>query len=406
MTHLVIRRCLRQDTSFINFHKKKYHKHLHKIQKIITDVSKMNSSKPNLKQDSDIKFRIRFPLLAMGMISLITGIWIGLQRIGWSLPVLDVNWVFIHGPLMICGFLGTVIGMERAVAQNKLFFFLGPLFTGLGAILMLVSDSTSLSALFIVLGSIVLIANFIVVLIKFPSMHTSVMAIGALLFFVGNVLWFFGLPIPNIVMWWMGFLVLTIAGERLELSRLLQLSKPVKIFFNLNVLIFLAGVIITTFNFSAGIKISGVGMLLLAYWLLQYDMARKSIKVQGQHRFIAVALIVGFVWLGIGGILSLFFGNVQAGLHYDAILHAVFIGFVFSMIMGHAPIIFPAILRVVMEFKNRFYIHLGLLHVALLLRLISDISEWPEGRTWGGLFNGLAILLFLINTVTSIKKPE
>jgi len=366
----------------------------------------MNSSNSNLKKDTDIKFRIRFPLLAMGMIALITGIWIGVQRIGWSLPVLDVNWVFIHGPLMICGFLGTVIGLERAVAQNKLFFFLGPLFTGLGAILMLASVNASLAAVFITLGSIILIINFVTVLKKFPSMHTSIMALGALSFFAGNVLWFFGLPIPNIVMWWMGFLVLTIAGERLELSRLLQLSQPVKIFFHFIVLIFLTGVIVTTFDFSTGIKISGVGMILLAYWLLQYDMARKSIKVAGQHRFIAIALIVGYVWLGIGGILSLLFGNVQTGPYYDAILHSVLIGFVFSMIMGHAPIIFPAILRVVMEFKNRFYLHLGLLHIALLLRLYSDIIGWENGRLWGGMLNGISILLFLINTVTSVKRPE
>jgi len=205
----------------------------------------------------DIKFRIRFPLLAMGMIALITGIWIGLQRIGWSLPVMDINWILIHGPLMICGFLGTVIGLERAVAQNKMFFYIGPLFTGLGAILMLTGVEGSLAAIFITLGSIVLIVNFIVVLKKFPTMHTSVMTLGAVLFFIGNVLWIYGIPIPNIVMWWSGFLVLTIAGERLELSRILQPSQRVKIFFYLVVLIYLAGIIITTFDFSLGMKFSG-----------------------------------------------------------------------------------------------------------------------------------------------------
>ena len=354
----------------------------------------------------DIKFRIRFPLLAMGMIALITGIWIGLQRIGWSLPVMDINWVLIHGPLMICGFLGTVIGLERAVAQNKIFYYIGPLFTGLGAILMLTSVEDSLAAIFITFGSIVLVVNFIVVLKKFPSMHTSVMTLGAVLFFVGNVLWIYGIPIPNIVMWWTGFLVLTIAGERLELSRLLQLSQRVKVFFYLVVLIYLTGIIVTTFDFSLGMKFTGSGMILLAIWLLRYDMARKSIKVKGQHRFIAIALIVGFIWLGVGGILSFAFGNVQAGPFYDGILHAVLIGFVFSMIMGHAPIIFPAILRVVMKFKNRFYIHLGLLHFSLFLRLLADVSGWEDGRLWGGMLNGISILLFLFNTVTSIKKPE
>ena len=44
---------------------------------------------------------------------------------------------------------------------------------------------------------------------------TGTMALGALLWLVGNAGWLVGWPVPQVVPWWSGFLVLTIAGERL-----------------------------------------------------------------------------------------------------------------------------------------------------------------------------------------------
>jgi hypothetical protein len=58
----------------------------------------------------------------------------------------------------------------------------------------------------------------------------------------------------------------------------------------------------------------------------------------------AVCLIAGYVWLAVGGILWLLFAQLfGAGPRYDAMLHSIFLGFVFSMIFAHAPIILPTI---------------------------------------------------------------
>ena len=98
------------------------------------------------------------------------------------------------------------------------------------------------------------------------------------------------------------------------------------------------------------------------------------------------------------------FGAQVAGTRYDAALHVVFVGFVISMIFGHAPIIFPAILGVPINFQPGFYIHLILLHVSLALRVIADYANWHTLRMWGGLLNEVAILLFIGMTVLSIRK--
>ena len=64
--------------------------------------------------------RLRFPLLALGIGSLFCGVWAGLLRFGWSLPAGRANLIELHGPLMVFGFLGTVISLERAVALGDL----------------------------------------------------------------------------------------------------------------------------------------------------------------------------------------------------------------------------------------------------------------------------------------------
>jgi hypothetical protein len=77
-----------------------------------------------------------------------------------------------------------------------------------------------------------------------------------------------------------------------------------------------------------------------------------------------------------------------------------------AMIFGHAPIIFPAILGVPINFHPAFYGHLVLLHLSLLLRVFGDLTNQLEIRRLGGLLNEVAILLFLGMTVHSIIKGK
>jgi hypothetical protein len=86
-------------------------------------------------------------------------------------------------------------------------------------------------------------------------------------------------------------------------------------------------------------------------------------------------------------------------------LHAILLGFVFSMIFGHAPIIFPAVLGVRVAYHRAFYAHLMLLHASLLLRVAGDLIPWPGVRAWGGLLNGVAIVAFLASTAYGALAP-
>ena len=56
--------------------------------------------------------KARFPLMALGLLALLTALWGGLVRLGWAWPLPWPTLFIAHGPLMVCGFLGTLIGVE------------------------------------------------------------------------------------------------------------------------------------------------------------------------------------------------------------------------------------------------------------------------------------------------------
>lgn len=114
-------------------------------------------------------------------------------------------------------------------------------------------------------------------------------------------------------------------------------------------------------------------------------------------------MLSGYAWLGVSGLLWLIFGAQSAGLIYDASLHTLFLGFVFSMIFGHAPIIFPAVLGIAMRMRGAFYFHLALLQLSLVFRVASDLLANRTAQHWGGLFNVIAILVFLANTIRTVR---
>jgi hypothetical protein len=350
----------------------------------------------------------RAPLLLLGIASLIAGVWGGLVRLPLNLPLPggNANWLTFHGPLMVCGFLGTVIGLERAVGLRGWWAYLAPALTGAGAVMVMAGKLGHTPVALIALGSLWfwLVTLWVVRLQR--ATFTMVMSAGALAWAVGNLLWRAGWEFNRLVPWWIAFLALTIVGERLDLSRF---QKPTRwkaplLFIALGM--FAGGVVLSTIAQVPGERLTGLGLLALAGWLWRFDLARRTIRQPGLPRFMASCLLVGYFWLALAGVLMVAYSPLESGLRYDAVLHSFFLGFVFSMIFGHAPVIFPAVLMVQPSFRGWLYSHVVLLHLALLLRIGADIAKWAPGRQWGGIIGALAIALFLVNTVAGFVKRD
>ena len=346
----------------------------------------------------------RLPLAAFALFTLVTGLWAALLRMGWNLPWLQPGQALAHGPLMVCGFLGTLISLERAVALGRGWGYLAPGFAAIGGAALIVGVPGLAAPALIFLASLVLIAIFAVIIRRQPAMFTLAMAAGAISWAIGNALWLAGVPIPEMVHWWMAFLVLTIIGERLELSRFLPPSRYSRLLFTAAVTLYVAGLAGSSWVPISGHVVLGAGMVAMAAWLARFDIARFTLRHGGLPRFAAVCLLAGYVWLAAGGVFAMLAGRWPAviELRYDAMLHTVFLGFVFSMIFAHAPIIFPAVTGLRMPYRPAFYTHVLLLQLSLAWRIAGDCAGSFTAYHWGGLLNVAAVLLFLGNTAYAL----
>ena len=344
----------------------------------------------------------RVPLLILGFIGLFAGVGAGLARLAWPMPLAVASVAALHGILMVSGFFGVVISLERAVAIGRLWAYAGPLAAGLatGAAL---HDEIEAAALLYFAASVVLLVGSADILRRQPALFTLTIAAGAAAWLIGNLLWAFGASMAVVAPWWLAFLIVTIAGERLELSRFMPPSKAAQRLFGAVLVAMLAG--LAASGYAWGAQLFGASLVALAAWLFRHDIARRTVRQKGLTRFIAVCLLSGYVWLAVGGATMLFAGGLSQGTaSYDAALHALTLGFVFAMVFGHAPIIFPAVLRVAVPYHPLFYAPLALLHAGLALRVAGDAAGQFEATRWGAMISALALLAFIVNTVAAVVR--
>lgn len=350
----------------------------------------------------------RLPLMAMAVVALLAGLWAGLLRLGLDLPALRPGLAADHGILLVLGFLGTQIGLERAVALGRAWTYVAPAAAGAGALWLILGLPAVVGKSLFVLGGVVLVVVFVVVHRIHASWHNLIMGLGAVAWLVGAAIWLADGAIVTVVPWLAAFLVLTIVGERLELSRMGRPPGHAIVTLMLAVGLFLAGVTLASVGApDLGIRLAGAGLLGQAAWLARYDVARRTIRVPGPTRYMAIALIAGYFWLAVAGATWLLGGALTgAGFAYDAMVHAIFLGFVFSMIFAHAPVIVPAVLGVPLPFRPSFYVPLALLHAGLAIRLVGDATDSLAAWRWGGAVNELAIVLFFALAAASAIRAR
>lgn len=350
--------------------------------------------------------RRNLALLGFGGLSLLGGLTGALLLLGLSLPGgADgaMHLAAAHGLLMTLGFLGTMIALERAVALNRWWAYAAPLGAGLGAVALLAGAPSVAAGALLLAGGLVFAAMYVVFERLQPALHIHAQAVAAVAWPVAALLWLIGRPVSAVVPWLAAFLVLIIAGERLELSRLGSLPPRARLTFVGALAVFAIGVLATLVAADAGARLAGIGLLALAAWLATHDLAKRTVRMGGVTRYIALCLLIGYGWLAVSGILWLTGGALAGGAGYDAMLHSLFLGFVISMVFGHAPVIIPAVLRVPLPYHSRFYAHLGLLHLGLLLRIVGgDILDIHPLWQLGGVLNVAALLLFVASSALAV----
>ncbi len=343
-------------------------------------------------------------MLAGAAVALLAGLYGGLALLLPEAPAPGAP-VREHGPLMALGFLGTLICLERAVALRRGWGYIAPAVSALGAVC-LVAGAEQAGRLALAVAAGWLAGIYVALLGRRVGREVLLQLGGALAWYAGGLLWLAGWPVAEVVGWWAAFHVLTIAGERLELAHVVVLRWGAAAGLTGAAGLIGAGAVCSVWYPGAGVRIAGVGLVAVAVWLVWFDVARRTVRGSGLPRYAAVCLLAGYGWLAVAGVLWAVTGLAVGGHLYDAALHALFLGFVMSMVFAHAPVILPAVLRVGLPYRPVLYVPVVLLHAAVAVRVAGDLAAAGAVRVAGGLLAEIALLVFAGCAVALVRRAR
>jgi hypothetical protein len=335
-------------------------------------------------------------LVALVAAALVGGVAGGLWRagaVGGATGALFVHAGLAHAALMLGGFFGTVIGIERAVALHRPLAFAAPVASGIGGLLLL-AGAFPAGAVALLLASAIFVGVNVLVVRRQPAAHTFLLLAGALAWVAGNALFVAGGSGTPVHAWWFVFVVLTIAAERLEMARLLRQRRGAHALLFSVLALLTAGAVLASIGARAGDVLYGAALAALGLWFGAFDIARRTVHTHGLSRYMAVCLLAGYAWLVVAGVAWI--ATALGWPARDIALHALGLGFIFSMVLGHAPVILPAITRVKLEFSRALYLPLALLHGSLALRLAD-----PGWQSAGAQLNALALVAFALTVAVA-----
>lgn len=326
-------------------------------------------------------------LLAATALTAVVGLYGGLLRFGVPLPDLPPA-VDLHGLVMMQGVFGTLVPLERAVALKTSIWFAAPILSGLGTFLLLAG--LPVGFLLLVLSAAVFVAMSARVVQLQPTAFNLALLLAAAALLSGTAL----LPRtgdPLLSMpFWLAFLVLTVSGERLELSRFTGVSRNSSALFMLISTALLIGALPWIRDVDSGMTMA-LALLAMAGWLAKNDIARRRVRASGQVGFMAAAILCGQFWLAVAGVAMI--AQIKFPEMLDVVIHAVGIGFALSMIMGHALIILPAVGGLRLTYRPLMYWALAFLQLSVAARALFDLLA-PDLRWTAGSLSLIALLMF------------
>ena len=344
--------------------------------------------------------KLRLLPLPFVLLGLIFGILGGWMRLGWQMEIAGT--AYLHGLLMTGSFLGTLITLERTVSMPSTVWRVFPVGAALSSIAFLLGQK-QLGISLLMFGNIGLLAVYFIQWQKHRDTYWYLLLAGGICWFIGNLMVARTGLVAAGTTWWTGFILLTIVGERLELTRYLNTSKWAKTLLWLLMAVLAIGIALP-FHSGVGRTLMGISSILTGAWLMKYDMARVGIRKAGFHRYVATGLLVGYGWLFAHGLTV--FLIPDSPLFYDMFLHTFFLGFAFSMIWAHAPIIFPAILKTT---ERPYHPVLWLIWVLFQLTLIGRIvvswlGEITVRQWWAGANGAIILTMFLTMAIIMVYR--
>lgn len=355
----------------------------------------------------------RLAVLALGAACLLAGLDSALLRLGAWAPVagdgasLSARLSALHGPLMLVGFLGTVIALERSVAARRAWAHLAPAGSAIGCLALLLGAPAPLGRGLVLTGALTLLAVYRRVHRRAPSTAVDIESLGAVSLALGDLVWLLAPDdLTAAVPLWLLFPTLTIVGERLELARVAFIDEVVERTVRGLALAAVLGVCLLGVVETAHVLV-GAALLGLAVVMSWHDVARRTVRARGTAmagpRFMAASMLAGYVWLAVAGTTwTLFSLRGGTGPAYEAVIHSLTLGFAFSMVLAHAPTIIPALIHRRLPYHRAMWLPYALLHGGLVVRLAGLAADAAVPWQAGGAIGVVAVVTFLLLTVTRV----
>ncbi len=287
---------------------------------------------------------------------------------------------------MLNGFAGGIITVERFLARKDMWSFLGLLALISGTTLFVAGIDLGLLLVGVNVSLMLVIDSFS--LSKENLFQSCYPILGILSWFIANMKFYLTGFYPGAVPFWELFILLMIISTRL---RKLQENDII----SLVLVSFIFGSLCFSFH--------GFGQVLFGFGLVGLSVRIGYLEIIHRSENL-VAIALSYFWLLISGLGMVLSDAIVYS--YDLVIHAFFIGFLFSMIFLNAR---EAFLKKFGSERIAIYpsLWIVILSVGLLVRFIGgDIMEIYHARLIGGVVNALTILGFILTVLIGLIKTK
>lgn len=362
--------------------------------------------------------KARIALLVGAGLAALLGLVAALIRADLIHPSGRVPLADLHGGLMVYGFLGSAIGLERAVAFRSggpgkpRWGFLAPAMGLLGSLLgimVLVASALGaqsgvlrielLAGIPWTLSMLALTAVYAAIWRRQASAEVLIQTLASLLGLVGAAGWVAGLDSAVLSPSWLLFLVLTIVGERVELARAAFSSVRLEsgiLGLSLLLVLMLPAQCMAP---QVGYPLLGLSLALLLLVMAGHDVAKTTFRHGGLPGFMGTCMMSAYGW-GLLAALIWMVAPLDSQTYWgDMALHALAIGFILTMVIAHVCMIVPSVIRRPLPFHPLLWVAWGFMQAGLLIRLLGTIRLFTPMWKVGNALNVVGMLAMMMTVV-------
>ena len=348
-------------------------------------------------------------VLGLGGACLLAGLDAALLRLGVRVPVGGAALAALYAPVMIVGFLGAVIALERAVAVGEAWALLAPAGGASGCLALVAGVPEPAGQVLAFLGALVLCAIYVRLHRRTASISVDIGAMGAIALTGGDLLWLRGAAVEACVPLWLLFPVLALVGARLEPAPDSSGAVPGTLVQEVVRAVSAAALLgACLLGVTGGARlVIGLALLALAAVMICDDAARRAVRATGAARLAAAWALAGHLWLAVAGLVwSLGPLDAASGAGsgtYDILVRVIVLGYALSMIMARlvarvearSPTAAPAAHRG-LPHRRTMWPSWALLHAGLALWAVSQARGASALQRAGGVISVVAVLVLML----------